>query len=156
MSEHDRLRWAKALVFTGWMFALAFVGQLIIQVRRAAAVSDSRFEDGKWGQRAELVSFVTLPQNAIIVVPGVIASLAAAWLVRPLVEPVVVHLRWLIRILAGLAYVIIALGLIGIVAVFFQGNFDSVGDVGSILGRLGGVAIGFAIVRLCTEAEHDA
>ncbi len=155
MTEHERLRWAKALVFTGWMFVLAFVGILVIQVRRAAAVSDSRFEDGVWGQRAELVSFATLPQNAVVVVPALIAGLVAAWLVRPLVEPVVVHAQWLLRIIAGLAYVILALAVLGILAVFFQGNFDSVGDVGAILGRLGGVAVGLAIVRLCTEAEHD-
>ncbi|MEQ8437615.1 MAG: hypothetical protein RIB65_08975 [Ilumatobacter fluminis] len=155
MTEHERIRWAKALVFGGWMFVLAFIGILVIQVRRAAAVSDSRFEDGVWGQRAELVSFATLPQNAVVVVPALIAGLVAAWLVRPLVDPIVVHTQWLLRIIAGLAYVILALAVLGILAVFFQGNFDSVGDVGSILGRLGGVAVGLAIVRLCTEAEHD-
>ncbi|MCB0966217.1 MAG: hypothetical protein KDB37_05230 [Ilumatobacter sp.] len=154
MSEHDRLRWARALVFTGWVFAFAFAGYLITQIRRAVAISNGSFEDGVWGQRIELVSFATLPQNAIIVVPGLAAAIAAAWLVRPLVDPVVVQVRWLIRILAGLAYVIIAVGVVGIVAVFFR-NFDSVGDVGAILGRLGGVAIGAAVVRLCTEAEHE-
>ena len=155
MTERERLRWAKALVFTGWMFTLAFVAILVIQVRRAAAVGDSRFVDGVWGQRAELVSFATLPQNAVVVVPALVAGLVAAWLVRPLVDPIVVHAQWLLRFVAGLAYVIIALAALGIVAVFFQGNFDSVGDVGAILGRLGGIAVGLAIVRLCTEAEHD-
>lgn len=142
-------------MFTGWAFVFGFAGYLITQVRRAAAVSEGSFEDGVWGQRAELVSFATLPQNAIIVAPALAAALAAAWLVKPIVEPVVVHVRWLVQIIAGLAYVIVALGVLGLVAISFR-NFDPVGDVGAVLGRLGGVVIGLAMARLCTEAEHDA
>ena len=154
MHEEDRIRWAQALVFAGWMFALAYVGVLVAQVRRATAVRQSSFPDGVWGERIEFVSFATLPQNVVILVPGVAATIAAAWLARPLVAPVVVHISRLIRVMAGLAFVIIALGVVGIVAMFFR-NVDWVGDVDALLGRLGGVLIGLAIVRLCTEAEHD-
>jgi hypothetical protein len=154
VNEQDRIRWARALVFAGWMFVLAYLAFLVSQIRRAAAVSEASFEDGVWGQRIEQVSFATLPQNVVVLVPAVIAVVAAAWLVRALVDPVVVHVSRLIRTVAGFAFLVIALALLGITEVFFR-NFDPVGDVTAILLRLGGVLIGVAIVRVCTEAEHD-
>jgi hypothetical protein len=117
-------------------------------------VSQASFEDGIWGQRIEQVSFATLPQNVVILVPGVIAVVAAAWLVRPLVDPVVVHVSRLIRTIAGFAFLVIVLALLGIAAVFLR-SFDPAGDVTAVLLRLGGVLVGVAIVRVCTEAEHD-
>jgi hypothetical protein len=154
VNEQDRIRWARALVFAGWMFVLAYLAYLVTQVRRAAAVRNASFDDGVWGQRIELVSFAALPQNVVILVPAVIAVVAASWLVRPLVDPVVVHVSRLIRTVAGFALLIVALALLGITEVFFR-SFDPVGDVTAILLRVGGGLIGVAIVRVCTEAEHD-
>jgi len=154
VNEHDRIRWAKAAHFAGWMFVVAYLTYLVTQIRRAAATTQGSFEDGIWGQRIEEVSFATLPQNVVILVPGVIAAVAGAILVRSLVDPVVVQLGRLVRVIAGLAFVIITLGAVGIVAVFFR-NYDSVGDTAAILGRLGGIAIAAAMVRLSLEADHE-
>lgn len=134
------------------MSTVAYLGYLITQIRRAAAVRSGSFEDGIWGQRVELISFASLPQNVVILAPAVAAAVAGSLLVRSLVDPVVVHLQVLVRIVAGLNLVVIALGIVGIVGVFFR-NVDSVGDVGAILGRLGGIALGAAAVRLCAEVE---
>lgn len=154
VNEHDRIRWAKAAVFAGWMFVLAYLTYLVAQVRRAVATRQGSFEDGVWGQRIEEISFATLPQNVSILIPGVIAVVAGALLARPLVDPVVVHLGRLVRIVAGLAFVIIALGVVGIVAVFFR-NYDPIGDIQAILLRLGGIAMAAATVRVCLEADHE-
>lgn len=154
VNEHDRIRWAHALVFAGSMSVLAYVTDLVIQIRRAAALRDPSFEDGVWGQRIELVSFATLPQNQVILIPAVAAAVSGALLVRSLVAPVVVQLGWLIRVIAGLSFVIVVLAVIGIVAVFFR-QYDSVGDTSAILGRLGGIAMAAATIRLCFEADHE-
>lgn len=154
VNEHDRIRWARALVFAGSMSVLAYVTELVIQIRRAAALRSPSFEDGVWGQRIELVSFATLPQNQLILVPGVAAAVAGALLVRSLVAPVVVHLGRLVRVIAGLAFVIVVLAMIGIVAVFFR-RYDSIGDTSAVLGRLGGIAMAAATIRLCFEADHE-
>jgi hypothetical protein len=153
VTEHDRLRWSRALLFAGWMSVAAYVGYLITQIRRAAAVHSGSFEDGIWGQRVELVSFASLPQNVVILAPGVAAAIAAALLVRSVVDPVVVQLQVLLRIIAGLSLVIISLGVVGIIGVFLR-NFDNVGDIGAILGRAGGILLGIGAVRLCIEAEN--
>lgn len=154
VNGNDRIRWAKAAVFAGWMFVVAYLGYLVAQIRRAAATTQGSFEDGVWGQRIEEVSFATLPQNVAILIPGAAAAVAGAVLVRSLVDPVVVQLRRVIRIIAGLSFVIIALATLGIVAVLFR-NYDSVGDTAAILNRVGGVAMAAATIRVCLEADHE-
>jgi hypothetical protein len=152
VTEHDRIRWSRALLFAGWLSVAAYLGYLVTQIRRAAATTTGSFEDGVWGQRIELVSFAALPQNVVIIAPAVAAAITGTLLMRSLVVPVVVHLQLLVRIVAGLSIVIIALGILGIVAVFFR-DVDPVGDVGAVLGRLGGIALAAGAVRLCLEAE---
>ena len=154
MNEHDRIRWARALVFAGWMSLVAYVAYLVIQVRRAAAIRNGSFEDGVWGQRIEQISFATLPQNLVILMPAVAAAVAGTLLVRSLVAPVVVHLGRLVRVVAGVAFVVVAIAVVGIVAVFFRA-YDSVGDTAAILGRVGGIAMAAATIRLCLEADHE-
>ena len=136
------------------MSVLAYVSYLVIQIRRAAAIVNGSFEDGVWGQRIEQISFATLPQNLVILAPAVAAAVAGALLVRSLVAPVVVHLGRLIRVIAGLSFVIVAIALIGIVAVFFR-SYDSIGDTAAVLGRMGGIAMAAATIRLCLEADHE-
>jgi hypothetical protein len=155
VGEHDRIRWGRALALTGWLSTLAYLTYLTAQLRLAAAIDTGSFEDGVWGQRVEQVSFAALPQNVTILMPAVGAAVAGTLLARPLVDPVVVQLQRLVRIVAGLSIVIIAIGVIGIVAVFAR-NFDPVGDVRDVLGRVGGVLLAVAALRLCAEAERAA
>lgn len=154
VNEHDRIRWAKAAVFAGWMFVLAYLSYLVTEIRRAAATRQGSFEDGVWGQRIEIISFTTIPQNVAILVPGALAAVAGTLLVRSLVDPVVVQLGRLVRVIAGLSFVIIAVGIVGVVAVFFR-NYESIGDTTAIVLRLGGIAMAAAMVRVCLEADHE-
>lgn len=154
MNEHDRIRWAKAALFAGWMFVLSYLSYLVVQIRRATAIRSGSFEDGVWGQRIEQVSFATLPQNLIVLVPAVIAAVTGALLVRSLVAPVVVQIGRLTKAIAGLGFVVVAVAVIGIVAVFFR-NYDAVGDTAAIIGRLGGVFMALAIIRVCFEIDHE-
>lgn len=153
MNDADRIRWAKALAFAGWMSLLSYLTYLIGQLRRAALQQGS-FEDGQWGQRIELISHATLPQNVIVLMAGVAAAIGGTLLVRSLVDPVVVHLARLVRVIAGLGVVLVGLATIGIIAVFFR-TFDSIGDVNDVLARLGGIALAAAAIRLCLEAERE-
>ena len=155
MNEQDRIRWARALLVAGWLSLASYASYLVIQVRRAAAIREGSFEDGIWGQRIEQVSFAALPQNLVILAPAVAAAVTGVILVRSLVAPVGVHLGRLVRVIAGLSFVAVAIGVVGIVAVFFR-NYDSVGDTAAIIGRLGGVALAVAAIRLCLEADHES
>ena len=156
MGDRDRIRWAGALTTAGWLVLSAYLLLLVSQIRRALAVRVASFEDGVWGQRIELVSFVTLPSNVVILVPAAGAGVLAMVLLRDL--PDAGRRSWapqLVRIVAGLCYVVIALAVLGVLDVFAQ-TPDSVGGTAAILNRLGGILIAIAMIRVCLEAERAA
>lgn len=137
------------------MFVLAYVGELISIVRRAARVGTASFEDGLWWQRIEIVSFVSLPQNFMVLAPAAIAAAVGSVLARTVVDPSVLIIRQLARVTAGICYVVIVIAALGIIGVFFR-NPDDVGDVSAILGRLGGILMAYGMIRLCLEAERTS
>ena len=154
MTVSDRIRWIAAATYVGWLTLTAYVALIVIELRRAAAISESRFEDGVWGQRIEIVSFVALPQNAVILVPPAIAAAVAGALIaalHPDDRPDLIWSRRLARVTGGLAIVVIALAAIGIIGIPFR-YADPLADLAAIVGRLAGVAISLAVIRLCRES----
>jgi hypothetical protein len=154
VSDDERLRWARTLATAGWMFLLAYLGVVTALVRRATAIKTGSFEDGLWWQRVEVVSSSATPQNLIIVVPAAAASAAGAIIVRSLSDRPDVALRQLIRAVAGTSYMAGAIAVVGIVGVFFR-NPDAVGDVGAVLGRVGGTLMATGMIAVCLEAERS-
>jgi hypothetical protein len=155
VGERDRVRWAAALTTAGWLVLSAYLLFLIGQIRRAIAVRVGSFEDGVWGQRIELVSFVTLPQNIVILVPAAAAGAGVMVLLRD--QPDELQRSWarqLVRIVAGLGYVAVGLAVLGIIDVLWQ-TPDSVGGTSAVLNRVGGILIAIALVRVCSEAERS-
>ena len=63
--------------------------------------------------------------------------------------------RQLVRIVAGLCYVLIALACLGIIDVLAQ-TPDAVGGTAAILTRIGGILMAMAMIRICLEAERSA
>ena len=157
MTVSDRIRWITTATHVGWLTLTAYVALIIIELRRAAAISESRFEDGVWGQRIEIVSFVALPQNAVILVPPAIAAAVAGALIatlHPDDRPDLTWSRRLARVTGGLAIVVIALAVIGIIGIPFR-YADPLADLAAIVGRLAGVAISLAVIRLCRESAES-
>ena len=157
MTVSDRIRWITTATHVGWLTLTAYLALIIIELRRAAAISESRFEDGVWGQRIEIVSFVALPQNAVILVPPAIAAVVAGALIaalHPDDRPDLTWSRRLARVTGGLAIVVIALAVIGIIGIPFR-YADPLADLAAIVGRLAGVAISLAVIRLCRESAES-
>ena len=157
MTVSDRIRWITTATHVGWLTLTAYLALIIIELRRAAAISESRFEDGVWGQRIEIVSFVALPQNAVILVPPAIAAAVAGALIatlHPDDRPDLTWSRRLARVTGGLAIVVIALAVIGIIGIPFR-YADPLADLAAIVGRLAGVAIALAVIRLCRESAES-
>jgi hypothetical protein len=150
----DRDRWAATLGTAGWLFLVAWLALLVTQLRRAAILKSSPFEDGVWGQRAEIVSFVTLPQNLVVLVPAVACAALAAALTSPHPEMQSIWRTRLNRFAAGACYVAIALATFGILDVFAQ-NPDSDGAVAAVLPRAAGVLMAVGMVRVCLLVERQ-
>jgi len=149
----DRLRWVRALTTAGWVALASYLGIIAIEVRRAAAITTSRFEDGVWGQRIEIVSFVTLPQNiAVLMLPVATAVTAAVMLagVHPDDRGDTVWLTRLTTVTGGLCVVAIFLALLGIGGIPFR-YADPLADLGALVGRLSGIAMAAGALRLLRE-----
>jgi hypothetical protein len=155
MTDHDRTRWVRALTTAGWLFVVAYLAFVTATVRRASAVTSSSFEDGVWGQRVEILSFVSLQQNVVMLVPAAASAIAATVLATRVVDRTEMFLAQLVRVIAGLCYVVIGVALLGIIDIFFRSP-DSIGDFGDMLGRLGGGLMAIAMIRVCLEAERAA
>ena len=154
MGPTDRLRWVRALTTAGWVALASYLGIIAIEVRRAAAITTSRFEDGVWGQRIEIVSFVTLPQNiAVLMLPVATAVTAAVMLagVHPDDRGDSVWLTRLTTVTGGLCVVAIFLALLGIGGIPFR-YADPLADLGALVGRLSGIAMAAGALRLLREA----
>ena len=62
--------------------------------------------------------------------------------------------RQLVRIVAGLCYVLVALAVLGIVDVLMQ-TPDAIGGTTAILTRVGGILMAIAMIRVCLDAERS-
>jgi len=129
---------------------------LVAQVRRAALLDSSSFEDGVWGQRIEWMSFVSLPQNMVVLVPAAACAALASVLVADLARRRALWSAQLNRVTAGANLVAIGLGTLGVLDVLVQ-NPDEDGSIAAILTRVGGVmmAIGMIVVSLHVEHSGD-
>src|SRR3954447_5584339 len=156
LDERERQRWSLALTTAGWLVLIAYLLLLVAQIRRAFAITVGSFEDGVWGERIETISFVTLPQNLVVLVPAAAAGVAAVLLLHDTsIELQGSWARQLVRIVAGLCYVLIALASLGIIDVLAQ-TPDAVGGTAAILTRIGGILMAIAMIRVCLEAERSA
>jgi hypothetical protein len=154
VNETERWRWAGALTTAGWCFFVAYLLLVVAQFRRAFAIRTSSFPDGVWGQRAETISFVALPQQVIVLVPAVAAGVAAVLVGRSTDGGPGPWSVQLVRLAAGTCYVAMALAFIGIIDVFAQAP-DALGSIFDILVRLAGVVVAAGLVRLCLEVERS-
>jgi hypothetical protein len=155
MSDNERVRWATALTTAGWLFVVAYLAFVTAMFRRASALKSGSFDDGVWGQRIEIMSFVSIHQNVIMLAPAAAACVGATMLASDVADRTHIWLAQLVRVVAGLCYVVIAVAVIGIIALFFRSP-DSVSDLGALLGRLGGILMAIAMIRVCLEAERSA
>lgn len=154
MNLHDRERWSRALTTAGWLLTCSYVLLLIAQIRRTIQVTASSFPDGVWGQRAETLAFVALPQNLVMLVPAAAAAVLAAWLLTTEDRLPLPWTRRLVRVVAGLGYVVILLAVMGLVDDFAQAP-DAISGAFNLMNRIGSILVGAAIVRLCIESERS-
>ena len=93
----------------------------------------------------------------MILVPPAIAAAVAGVLIaalHPDDRPDLTWSRRLARVTGGIAFIVIALAAIGIIGIPFR-YADPLADLAAIVGRLAGVAIAIAVIRLCRESADS-
>jgi hypothetical protein len=87
-------------------------------------------------------------------VPAAAAAAAATLIGHGTFAALEPWLERLLRLVAGLALAVIALGVVGIIDVLARAG-DSISDFSDIVNRLGGILMGVAVARLCLESERS-
>ena len=155
MNEHLRLRWARTATAVGWLLVFAYLSVLTGQIRSAFAITESSFQDGLFGARLERVSFAAFPQIAALVLLATASGALATVLVGAGGDRRELWISPLVRVAAGICYVIVAIAAVRIVVILTHSP-DGVGDFGATLQQIGGILVASAGIRVSLEAERSA
>lgn len=147
----ERSAIVRSLTIAGWFLVGGSIGLIAFQLNRVRSISGggTAFSTA-WEQRIEVLSFVMLPPNMMVLIPAATAAVAATWLAGKDRE---VWLVTLVRLVATVAGAMFVIGLIAIVNIFQR---DAAGqrDIEGVYLRLGGVSMAVGIVILCWAAER--
>ncbi|MEM1333794.1 MAG: hypothetical protein AAGG08_10075 [Actinomycetota bacterium] len=77
--DDRRDAFVRALTTAGWFAFVAWVLFIFRQVGRVTQINEPGF-GGVWEERIEVLSFVVLPPNAVVIVPAAALAILATWL----------------------------------------------------------------------------
>jgi hypothetical protein len=139
------------LTVGGWLLLGGTIGFVVFQLERVRSVSAQRFA-GVWDQRIEVLSFLMLPPNVVVLLPPVLAGCAAA-----AIGPTA-HESWgqrLLRVCRRIAIAYVAIGAISIVSILLRDE-NAPADAEGIFLRLGGMSLAIGMALVCSSFERLA
>ena len=139
------------LTFAGWLLLGGSFGFIAFQVERVRGVGEQRFAS-IWDQRIEVLSFLMLPPNLLVLAPPVFVAAVATWLAGRERDT---WLSTLLRLAAALAIIYAAIGIVSIVSIILSDE-PGPGDFGSVMMRLGGVSLAAGLAVICRTADRLA
>ncbi len=139
------------LTIAGWLLLGGPIGFIAFQFDRVRRVGEQPFAS-VWDQRIEVLSFLMLPPNLVVLAPVVFVAAPAIWLAGNDRDP---WLTTLLRLGAGLA---IGFGLVGVLSIVSIIARDEAGsfDIESVFLRLGGIAMAAGLALICRTADKLA
>ena len=150
LTPERRADLVRNLTFAGWLLLGGSFGFIAFQLERARDVGEQRFAS-IWDQRIEVLSFLMLPPNLVVLAPPVFVAAAVTWLTGTERDP---WLSTLLRLCAGLAIVYAMIGIASIVSIMISDE-PGPGDFGSVMIRLGGVALAAGLAVICRTADRS-
>jgi hypothetical protein len=144
-----RTRLVHDLTVAGWLLLGGSFGFIAFQLDRVRDVTAQPFGT-VWDQRTEVLSFLMLPPNLVVLAPPVFVAAVATWLAGGRRDP------WLVALLRLSAALAITYAVIGIVSILSILSLDEPGpgDFGGVMMRLGGVAIAAGLAAVCRTADR--
>jgi hypothetical protein len=149
LTPEGRSDLVRNLTIAGWLLLGGPIGFIAFQVERVRDVGAQRFAS-VWDQRIEVLSFLILPPNQMVLAPAVFVAAVAIWLAGTDRDP---WLSTLLRVSAGLAITFVAIGAISIVSILVRDDGGSF-DAESVYLRLGGIAMAAAFALICRTADR--
>lgn len=139
------------LTLIGWLLVGAPIGMIAYQLERVRDVAAQPFASD-WDQRLEVLSFVVLPPNMVVLAPPTLAVAAAVWLAGRDRDP---WLSGLLTLVAGLAITLAVIGAVSVINIFAS---DAPGprDLGGVYLRVGGTFLASGLALVCRTADRLA
>lgn len=139
----------RSLTVAGWLLLAGPIGFIAFQLHRVRDVSEQQFA-GLWDQRIEVLSFLMLPPNLTVLAPAAFVAAFTTWLAGRDTE---VWLITLLRLVAGIAISLAAIGVMSIISILAR---EGPADVEGVLLRAGGIALAAGLALVCRTADRLA
>jgi hypothetical protein len=149
LTPESRADLVRRLTIAGWLLLGGAIGFIAFQLERARDVGEQPFAT-VWDQRIEVLSFLMLPPNLVVLAPAAFVAAFATWLAGREREP------WLNALLGGVAGIAITLGVIGVVSIvsIFVRDESGPSDIEGVLLRMGGVSLAAGLALICRTADR--
>lgn len=149
-TDADRAALVRHLTLAGWLLLGGSLGLVAFQLDRVRRVgSGSRFADA-WDQRVEVLSFLMLPPNLVVLAPAVLAAAVASILGGRDRGPWLVAL---LRLAAAIAVIMAAIGIVSIVSIFVRDDGGPI-ESADVFIRVGGVLLASGYVTVSWAADR--
>jgi uncharacterized membrane protein len=147
--ERSDLALIQQLTVVGWLLLGGQFGFILFQFERVRTVDGTRFAT-VWDQRIEVLSFLILPPNLIVLFPAAAVAIGTTWLAGSAQRDA--WLDSLLRVVAGIAISMVFIGLAAIIEVATRiGQLE----LDSIFFRLGGMSLASGIALGCRLADQQ-
>ena len=151
LTPERRADLVRNLTIAGWLLLGGPFGFIVFQLERVRGVGEQRFAS-IWDQRLEVLSFLMLPPNLVVLAPPVFVAAVATWVAGSDRDT---WLSTLLRLCAALAIVYAAIGIVSIMSIMLSDE-PGPGDFESVMLRLGGVALAAGLAVICRTADRLA
>jgi hypothetical protein len=151
LTPERRADLVRNLTIAGWLLLGGSFGFIAFQLERVRSVSEQPFAS-VWDQRIEVLSFLMLPPNLVVLAPAVFVATIATWLAGRDREP------WLSTLLRVVAAIAITMGAIGVVSILSILTRDETGpsDIEGVMLRIGGICLAAGLALICRTVDRLA
>ncbi len=139
------------LTLAGWLLLGGSFGFIAFQFQRVRDVGEQPFAS-VWDQRIEVLSFLMLPPNLVVLAPAVFLAAFVTWLAGADRGP---WLSTLLRLAAAVAITMVAIGVVAVVSILVRDE-PGPSDVDGVLLRMGGISLAAGLAVICRTADRLA
>lgn len=150
LTPERRADLVRNLTISGWLLLGGSIGFIVFQLERVRGVTEQPFAT-VWDQRIEVLSFLMLPPNLVVLAPATFVAAIATWLAGAERET---WLNTLLRIIAATTIILGAIGLASIVTILGSNDGGPIDFEGVFL-RLGGMTMAAGLAIICRTADRS-
>jgi hypothetical protein len=147
-AERPDLALIQQLTVVGWLLLGGQFGFMLFQFERVRTVDGTRFATA-WDQRIEVLSFMMLPPNLMVLVPAAAVAIGTTWLAGAAQRGA--WLDMLLRLVAGISVSMIFIGFAAVIEISTRlGRLE----LDSIFLRLGGMSLAAGVALGCRLVDQ--